>query len=83
KCFIFSVPVILTMSLIRMLSSYFAGINKIKYNLVGSLTTLIVVTVLNFLLVPLMNINGSAIADSIGYMCYMLVLLYFYKRSVK
>jgi len=80
SCFLFSVPVILAMTVVRIVSSYFAGINRIKYNLIGCCITLATVILMNFLLIPSMGINGSALADSIGYLAYMLVLLYFIKR---
>jgi O-antigen/teichoic acid export membrane protein len=74
-CFIFSVPAILAISVVRVLSAFFAGTNRVKYNLVGSLIALVVITTLNFLLVPHMGINGAALADSIGYLAFMLFLL--------
>lgn len=75
KCFVFSVPEILSITIIRILASYFAGTNRVRFNFIGSLIALIVVTVLNFWLVPLMGINGSALADSAGYFAYMIFLV--------
>lgn len=74
-CFIFSVPAILSITVVRILASYFAGTNRIRYNFTGSLIALIVVASLNFWLVPLMGINGAALADSAGYTAYMIFLL--------
>ncbi|MFI5185948.1 MAG: polysaccharide biosynthesis C-terminal domain-containing protein [Chitinophagales bacterium] len=73
-CFVFSVPAILSISVIRILASYFAGINRIRYNLVGGLIALVVIVALNFWLIPLLGINGSALADSVGYLFYMVFL---------
>jgi O-antigen/teichoic acid export membrane protein len=83
SCFLYSIPAILAITVVRILTSYFAGINKIKYNLIGGLIALIVITVLNHLLIPSMGINGSAMADSAGYISYMsfLLVLFAYKRK--
>ncbi len=74
-CFVFSVPAILAITIVRVLASYFAGINRIRYNLVGGLIALTAITLLNFLLIPSMGINGAALADSAGYIGYMIFLL--------
>src|ERR1022692_2393014 len=65
-CFVFSIPAILSITIVRILASYFAGTNRIKYNFTGSLIALIVIIFLNLLLIPLMGINGAALADSAG-----------------
>jgi O-antigen/teichoic acid export membrane protein len=77
-CFVFSVPAILAITVVRILASYFAGTNRIKYNLAGGLIALVVIVVFNFLLIPLMGINGAALADSAGYTACMLFLLLFF-----
>ncbi|MBZ5721819.1 MAG: oligosaccharide flippase family protein [Acidobacteriia bacterium] len=81
KCFVFSVPAILSITIVRIVASYFAGTNRIRYNFFGSLIALIVVAALNFWLIPLMGINGSALADSAGYMAYMIFLLSLLKHK--
>lgn len=75
SCFLFSIPAILAISVIRILASFFAGVNKIIYNLTGSLIALVTIILLNLWLIPLMGINGSAIADSSGYLLYLAYLL--------
>jgi len=79
-CFVFSVPAILSITVVRVLAAYFAGANLIKYNLVGGLIALVIITGLNFLLLPFMGINGAALADSAGYMAYLAYLLYMLSR---
>ncbi len=81
QCFIFSVPAILSITVVRILASYFAGTNRIRYNFSGSLIALIVIATLNFLLIPLIGINGAALADSAGYTAYMIFLLILLKRK--
>jgi len=75
ECFLYSIPAILSISITRILASYFAGTNRIRYNLIGGLIALVSVATLNFLLIPKMGINGAALADSIGYMLLMIFLL--------
>jgi len=82
-CFVFSVPAIMAITVVRVLASYFAGANKIKYNLVGGLLALIIVTLFNFALIPSMGINGAALADSLGYIFYMVFLLTFFNKTSK
>jgi O-antigen/teichoic acid export membrane protein len=83
SCFLYSIPAILAMTVVRIITSYFAGINRIQYNLVGSLIAMAVITVLNLVLIPSMGINGSALADSAGYISYMifLLVLFAYKKK--
>lgn len=78
KCFVFSVPAILSITVIRILASYFAGTNRIRYNFFGGLIAFLMVTTLNFLLIPFMGINGSALADSAGYLSCLIFLLTLY-----
>jgi O-antigen/teichoic acid export membrane protein len=80
-CFVYSIPAILAITIVRVLSSYFAGTNRIRYNLAGCLVALSIITLLNFLLIPLMGINGSALADSAGYIAYMSLLLFFFSKE--
>ncbi|HXB44087.1 MAG TPA: polysaccharide biosynthesis C-terminal domain-containing protein [Puia sp.] len=80
-CFVFSIPAILAITVVRILASYFAGTNRIKYNLAGSLIALVVIIFLNLLLIPLMGINGAALADSAGYISYMVFLLILFSKK--
>jgi O-antigen/teichoic acid export membrane protein len=57
------------------LASYFAGINRVRYNLIGGLIALVLVVVGNYLLVPFMGINGAALADSAGFLAYMIFMV--------
>ncbi len=79
-CFVYSIPAILSIALVRIVSAYFAGANLVRFNLAGTIIALSLVTIFNFILVPIMGINGAALADSIGYLGYMMILLVFLKR---
>ena len=82
-CFVYSIPAILAITVVRILSSYFAGTDRIRYNLIGGSIAFIVVGILNFWLIPSMGINGSAVADSTGYFCCMLLLLFLFSKERK
>lgn len=76
-CFVFSIPAILAISVTRILASHFAGTDRVRYNLFGGLVALVIITILNFWLIPFMGINGAALADSVGYISFMIFLLMF------
>ena len=50
-----------------MLAAYFAGLNKLKINLTGSVICFILVLLLDLWLIPTKGIYGAAIASSIAY----------------
>jgi O-antigen/teichoic acid export membrane protein len=81
KCFLYLIPGVLAISCVRVLASYFAGLNKVKYNLTGSLFALVLIVGLNFLLIPSMGINGAALADSAGYAAYLVFLFYQFQKT--
>jgi O-antigen/teichoic acid export membrane protein len=81
NCFLYLIPGVLAISCVRVLASYFAGLNKVKYNLAGSLFALVLIVGLNFILIPSMGINGAALADSAGYVAYLLFLFYKFQKS--
>lgn len=80
SCFIYSIPGILALTIVRILAAYFAGKNQIKFNLRGSLIALFIIAGLNILLIPLMGINGAAVADSAGYLAYMVYLIILFRK---
>ena len=82
-CFLYSVPALLSITIVRILSAHFAGQDKVIYNFWGSLIALVVVSSLNFVFVPLMGINGAAAADSVGYVCYLCLLGYLFLKVEK
>jgi O-antigen/teichoic acid export membrane protein len=80
-CFLYLIPGVLAICCVRVLASYFAGKNKVHYNITGSVLALGLIVTLNFLLIPSMGINGAALADSAGYMVYFLFLYYQFKKN--
>ena len=80
-CFVFSIPAIIAITVVRVMASYFAGKNLVKYNLAGGFVALVIVVMLNYLLVPFMGINGAALADSAGYLAFMFFLLFRFNKE--
>jgi O-antigen/teichoic acid export membrane protein len=60
-------PGVILFCIATILASWFAGHNKLRINLGGSLLCLIVIAALDLWLIPLKGMKGAAIASSIGY----------------
>ncbi len=73
-------PGVLFVSMHTLLAAYFAGKNKIRYNLQAAIVSLVLITVLDILLIPSMGRNGAAIASSIAYMAGCLYAMILYSR---
>jgi len=82
-CFLYLIPGVLAITCVRVLASYFAGLNKVSYNIIGGILALSLIIALNFLLIPRMGINGAAIADSAGYAAYFFFLYHQFKKKNK
>jgi O-antigen/teichoic acid export membrane protein len=80
-CFVYMSPGILAITCVRVLASYFAGLNQVQLNLAGTLLALGLIIALNFLLIPHWGINGAAFADSIGYMVYLFFLYRHFSKN--
>ena len=65
--FLYRLPGIFLFSTNIMLAAYFAGINRLKVNFIGSTMCFLLVLLLDLWLIPLNGINGAAIASSIAY----------------
>lgn len=76
-------PGTLFVSMHTFLAAYFAAQNKIGYNLRTSILTLIIITVLDFTLIPGMGRNGAAIASSIAYTTGAVYAMMLYVKMVK
>lgn len=73
-------PGIVLFSISNILSSYIAGIGKIEKNIIASSVSCIVTVVLDLTLIPLMGVSGAAIASSISYMVFTVIIVIFYKN---
>lgn len=73
-------PGILLFCNTTVLAAYFAGINRIRINLRGSIFCFLVILIFDFLLIPKYGINGAALASSVG---YGLTGIYYVYRFIK
>jgi len=81
SCFALMAPGIVAIACVRVMASYFAGLNQVRLNIAGSMMAFVLIALLNFLLIPKYGINGAAIADSIGYLAYLLFHLYHFNKN--
>ena len=79
-CFILLVPGILALTMVRILAAYFAGINKVRYNLTGAAISLVLIVIVDFIFIPRYGINAAAATSSLGYISYLAFLLFSYRR---
>jgi O-antigen/teichoic acid export membrane protein len=80
KPFNLLVPGILAFCVICPITSYYGGKKILHVNLISLLTSVSLVTILYFLLVPAYGITAAAIISSLGYVSYAAMLLWFFSR---
>lgn len=68
--FLLMIPGILAICLIYPVTSYYAGKNRIRENIKGSLLATVLLIAGDLVLVPLYGINGAALVCSLSYMLY-------------
>lgn len=74
-------PGIFSLGIAKVLTKYTSGIGKPQYNTYSSITAFVFTVVLLELLVPKYNIVGAAIASSVAYLIYTVVITYFFIRE--
>ena len=74
-------PGILALALQALLTAYYAGRDKVKYNLYGALLALVVLVVSDFILVPPYAADGAAMGSSLGYLTYAIFMFINYKKD--
>lgn len=72
------IPGISIFSICNILSSYIAGIGLVEKNIIASTVSCIATVILDFILIPIMGINGASVATSISYILATIITLYFY-----
>jgi len=65
--FLYMLPGLFLFSINIMLAAYFAGVNRLKINLTGSVICFVLVLAADLWLIPSQGIMGAAIATSIAY----------------
>lgn len=79
--FLYLVPGILSLSGIFTLTAYFAGKNRIRVNITGSLFALLVIVPGDILFIPAYGIQAAAIVSSIGYLVYQVYIISVFKKE--
>jgi O-antigen/teichoic acid export membrane protein len=79
--FLLLVPGILAIATLYPYTAYYAGKNKVRHNIIGSLLALGAIVAADCLLIPLWNISGAALASSLGYLVYEGYILWQFKKE--
>jgi len=75
------IPGILSLSGLFTLTAYYAGKNKMKVNITGSLLALVVIIVGDSIFIPTYGINTAALISSLGYIIYQLYVLIVFNKE--
>jgi len=79
--FLLLVPGILSLSGLFTLTAYYAGKNRVKVNIYGTLIALVVVIAGDGIFIPRFGIRAAALVSSIGYIVYQVYVLIIFKRE--
>ncbi len=79
--FLWLIPGILSLSGIFTLTAYFAGRNRIRVNITGSLFALIVIVIGDIIFIPRFGINAAALVSSLGYIVYQGYIITVFKKE--
>lgn len=79
--FLWLIPGILSLSGIYTLTAYFAGKNRIKVNITGSLYALIVIVIADMIFIPRYGIVAAAIVSSAGYLVFQVYIIAAFKKE--
>ena len=79
--FLWLIPGILSLSGIYTLTAYFAGKNRIKVNITGSLYALMVIVIADMIFIPQHGIVAAAIISSAGYLVYQVYIIAAFKKE--
>ncbi len=73
-------PGIVAASATRVLGSYLFSRGRIVYNTLATFIALGVTIALDLVLIPVIEVNGAALASSIAYVCALVATVYWYGR---
>lgn len=79
--FLLLIPGILALSGIFTLTAYFAGKNRIRVNITGSVYALIVILIGDIIFIPKYGIHAAALVSSIGYIVYQVYIISVFKKE--
>ena len=78
---VIKIPAILFLSLSFILGAWFAGINKVIYNIYSTVVGVIVILISDFLLIPAYGITGAAVASLLAYLAVLITSVYLYNSK--
>ncbi|MBL7700644.1 MAG: polysaccharide biosynthesis C-terminal domain-containing protein [Ferruginibacter sp.] len=81
--FLWLIPGIISLSGIFTLTAYFAGRNRIKINITGSVYALVIIVTGDILFIPKYGIEAAAIVSSIGYIVYQVYITAVFRKEYK
>lgn len=81
--FLLMLPGFFMWTLVIYYAAYFSWKGLFKINLIGSILCLLFIAIFDFLLIPVLSINGAAIANTIAYCFTLLVYLYILNNYFK
>ncbi len=79
--FIYFLIGIVPFTLVKIISSAFAGIGKIKYNLIISVLSFAIGLIAYLILIPKYGLIGGVIGSNISYFLSTIIALYFFKKN--
>lgn len=79
--FLLMMPGILVLTMLYPVTAYFAGVKKIRLNVISLFFTLIVIIAGNILITPSYGINGAALVSSLGYIFYHICIISFFLKE--
>jgi O-antigen/teichoic acid export membrane protein len=81
--FLLLIPGILAISGLYPYTAYFAGEDRIRVNIYGSILAFVFIVVADYLFIPQYGINGAALISSIGYFIYYCYVLMVFKKETR
>lgn len=79
--FLLLIPGILVLVMMFPVTAYYAGVKKIRLNVIALFFSLIFIIMGNLMLTPQYGINGAALASTVGYIVYHVFLVFFFLRE--
>lgn len=77
------IPGLLGLSVLHLLSAYFAGQNKIRFNVIGATIGLIVIIIGDFIFIPKYGIIAAAAVSTVGYLSNLLYALWQFQKETQ
>ncbi|HEY4876316.1 MAG TPA: polysaccharide biosynthesis C-terminal domain-containing protein [Puia sp.] len=81
--FLFSIPGILSLSMLYPFTAYFSGKKRIDINLKGALLALVLIVAGDIIFIPRYGISGAALISSFGYILYQFYVMFFFAKEYK